>query len=185
MTMGVCGIVDEQIIATVLTILACMIDVIGFAAPYWYFDDSGKEYIYFGIWQYCTSNPATSCINLPNIQTWQVVVQAMESIGLVFLLMALFFLYPKLFCFERRHCIRYLVVCFLLSSATFVLLGVIIYGTMAPLGWIDNIYFGFAFVIISAGIAVISACFLCLCQQKHKIQITHLKHYSIITKHSG
>ncbi|XP_063423219.1 uncharacterized protein LOC134707425 isoform X2 [Mytilus trossulus] len=157
MTMGVCGIVDEQIIATVLTILACMIDVIGFAAPYWYFDDSA----------------------------WQVVVQAMESIGLVFLLMALFFLYPKLFCFERRHCIRYLVVCFLLSSATFVLLGVIIYGTMAPLGWIDNIYFGFAFVIISAGIAVISACFLCLCQQKHKIQITHLKHYSIITKHSG
>ncbi|CAG2216691.1 unnamed protein product [Mytilus edulis] len=182
--MGVCGIEDGQIIATVLTILACMINVIGFAAPYWYFDNNGKEDIYFGIWQYCTSNPATSCIKLPNIQTWQVVVQAMESIGLVFLSLALCFLYPKLFCCERSHCIRYLVVCFLLSSASCVLIGVIIYGTMAPLDWIHNIYFGFAFVIISAGIAVISACFICLCQQKQKLQIRHLKHYAIITKHS-
>ncbi|CAG2216690.1 unnamed protein product [Mytilus edulis] len=134
--MGVCGIEDGQIIATVLTILACMINVIGFAAPYWYFDNNGKEDIYFGIWQYCTSNPATSCIKLPNIQT------------------------------------------------SCVLIGVIIYGTMAPLDWIHNIYFGFAFVIISAGIAVISACFICLCQQKQKLQIRHLKHYAIITKHS-
>jgi len=46
-------------------------------------------------------------------------------------------------------------------SATFILIGVIIYGVKSSFVITDNLNFAFVFVVVAAGLAIIAA--ICLC----------------------
>lgn len=63
--MAVCGITNKHLAALIFTILAFIVDLIGFAAPYWYYEKVGtNSKAYSGIWRFCSETASTTvCFN--------------------------------------------------------------------------------------------------------------------------
>ena len=60
--MEVAGIPILTFVAFILTIVALVVDLIGFAAPYWFYLEVGTGTTYGGIWKLCSSTPSrTEC----------------------------------------------------------------------------------------------------------------------------
>lgn len=67
--MAACGVSNKHIAALVLVILALVLHVIGFSAPYWYFQKFAKTESYSGLWCVCVaiSGGSTECSNGSNL----------------------------------------------------------------------------------------------------------------------
>ena len=62
--MGVCSETKPTLLAGyIITIVAFVIHLIGFATPYWYLFSNTTSYaVYFGLWKYCVSiSSITTC----------------------------------------------------------------------------------------------------------------------------
>ncbi|CAG2216689.1 unnamed protein product [Mytilus edulis] len=162
--MAACGVSNKHIAALVLVILALVLHVIGFSAPYWYFQKFAKTESYSGLWSVCVaiSGGSTECSNGSNLPAWLVGVQAMETLGLVLIVAALVVLLVTMFCLKTKMFLKYIVIALLISAAVCILIGVIIYGAEAGSPTTDHLHFAFAFVIIAAGVAIISSVFVCI-----------------------
>ena len=65
--MEVAGIPILTFAAFILTIVALVVDLIGFAAPYWFYAKIGSDKSYGGLWKVCgTSGSTTICVNYSN-----------------------------------------------------------------------------------------------------------------------
>ena len=71
--MEVAGIPILRFVAFILTIVALVVDLIGFAAPYWFYLEVGGSTAYGWIWRECaTTASTTNCVNyvdFPNLSS--------------------------------------------------------------------------------------------------------------------
>jgi hypothetical protein len=59
--MGVCSETKPTLLAGyIITIVALVIHLIGFATPYWYDIETKIYKYYFGLWQYCVTTLLTA-----------------------------------------------------------------------------------------------------------------------------
>ncbi|CAC5397712.1 unnamed protein product [Mytilus coruscus] len=159
--MEVAGVPLFSFISLILTVVAFIIDIVGFATPYWYYRKIAalNDVTYkAGLWKICTPD----CINYENSKSWQEAVQAMEVLGFICLLAALVVLILKLFVMKDKQMLKWVVVGSLVGAAIFILIGVCIYGGEAEKELKEHIHFAFAFVIIAAIMAIIAAVLLFL-----------------------
>ncbi|VDI06851.1 Hypothetical predicted protein [Mytilus galloprovincialis] len=154
--MEVAGIPLFSFISLILTIVAFIIDIVGFATPYWYYREVAGIAIKAGLWKTCSPE----CVNIENQKSWQEAVQAMEVLGFICLLVALVVLILKLFVMKDKQMLKLVVMGSLVGAAIFILIGVCIYGGEAEKELKENIHFAFAFVIIAAILAIIAAVLL-------------------------
>ena len=67
--MEVAGIPIFTFVAFILTIVSFVVDVIGFAAPYWYYFKVNGVSSYGGLWKYCVSSSlTTSCADYVDLE---------------------------------------------------------------------------------------------------------------------
>ena len=60
----------RTIIALCLVVTAFILDIIGFAAPYWYYEEDGSKKLFEGIWKTCSEEfDITTCVNFVDIDT--------------------------------------------------------------------------------------------------------------------
>lgn len=164
--MEIAGIPMLTFVGFILTIVALVIDLIGFAAPYWWYLEIGNGKLYAGIWKSCGDNGvSTSCtdyVDVKNLDSWREAVQAMETLGFLCLIAALVVVILKLFVLKDKPILKWVAVGCLAAAAAFILIGVCIYGGEAPTGETDNLHFAFAFVIIAAIVAIVASIMFCL-----------------------
>ncbi|XP_063423217.1 uncharacterized protein LOC134707424 [Mytilus trossulus] len=165
--MEIAGIPMLTFVGFILTIVALVIDLIGFAAPYWWYVSVGNAKTYAGLWKYCGgySGASTSCVDyvdLENIESWRKAVQAMETIGFLCLIAALVVVILKLFVLKDKPILKWVAVGCLAAAAAFILIGVCIFGGEASTLETDNLHFAFAFVIIAAIVAIVASIMFCL-----------------------
>ncbi|XP_052091371.1 uncharacterized protein LOC127728161 [Mytilus californianus] len=164
--MEIAGIHMLTFVGFILTIVALVIDLIGFAAPYWWYIESLNTKRYAGLWKLCfDSGSSTTCgdfVDSDNLQSWFEAVQAMETIGFLCLIAALVVVILKLFVLKDKPILKWVAVGCLAAAAAFILIGVCIYGGEASTLETDNLHFAFAFVIIAAIIAIVASIMFCL-----------------------
>lgn len=164
--MEIAGIPMLTFVGFILTIVALVVDLIGFAAPYWWYIETGNTKTYGGIWKLCgDTGVSTSCadyVDIKNLPSWLEAVQAMETIGFLCLIAALVVVILKLFVLKDKPILKWVAVGCLAAAAAFILIGVCIYGGEAQESYTDNLHFAFAFVIIAAIIAIIASIMFCL-----------------------
>ncbi|CAG2196190.1 unnamed protein product [Mytilus edulis] len=163
--MEIAGIPMLTFVGFILTIVALVIDLIGFAAPYWWYVKVGNVKYYAGIWKSCVSGGSTICgdfVDVKNLASWREAVQAMETLGFLCLIAALVVVILKLFVLKDKPILKWVAVGCLAAAAAFILIGVCIYGGEAPTGETDNLHFAFAFVIIAAIVAIVASIMFCL-----------------------
>lgn len=53
-----------------LVLTAFILYIIGYAAPYWYYEEDGSKIMYEGIWKNCSEEfDITTCVNFADIET--------------------------------------------------------------------------------------------------------------------
>ncbi|CAG2196187.1 unnamed protein product [Mytilus edulis] len=154
--MEVAGVPLFSFISLILTVVALIIDIVGFASPYWFYKTYNGIASKAGLWKTC----APDCVNTENPQSWQEAVQAMEVLGFICLLVALVVLILKLFVMKDKQMLKWVVIGSLVGAAIFILIGVCIYVGEAEKLLKENIHFAFAFVIIAAVLAIVAAVLL-------------------------
>ncbi|VDI31990.1 Hypothetical predicted protein [Mytilus galloprovincialis] len=164
--MEIAGIPMLTFVGFILTIVALVIDLIGFAAPYWWYVSSGNIKSYAGLWKLCGGiGGITSCgdyVDVKNLASWREAVQAMETLGFLCLIAALVVVILKLFVLKDKPILKWVAVGCLAAAAAFILIGVCIFGGEASTLETDNLHFAFAFVIIAAIVAIVASIMFCL-----------------------
>ncbi|XP_076092582.1 uncharacterized protein LOC143063991 [Mytilus galloprovincialis] len=163
--MEIAGIPMLTFVGFILTIVALVIDLIGFAAPYWTYREIGNGKVYAGIWKSCVSGGSTICtdyVDVKNLKSWREAVQAMETLGFLCLIAALVVVILKLFVLKDKPILKWVAVGCLAAAAAFILIGVCIFGGEASTLETDNLHFAFAFVIIAAIVAIVASIMFCL-----------------------
>ncbi|XP_063420879.1 uncharacterized protein LOC134706100 [Mytilus trossulus] len=152
-------------VGCILTIVATVFDLIGFAVPYWYkYRVSGLIEYHGGLWSSCIkSSITTACSSLldNNLESWFEVVQAMETLGFLCLIAASSVVILKLFVLKDKLFLKWVAVGCLAAAATLILIGVCIYGGKSLSIEKENLHFGFALVIIAATVAIVASVLFC------------------------
>ncbi|XP_071153219.1 uncharacterized protein [Mytilus edulis] len=163
--MEVAGINLLTFVGFVLSIVAAVFDLIGFATPYWSSTSTSGVEVYSGLWRYCvTALGSTACASLGDLdlESWFKAVQAMEILGFLCLLAAVVVVILKLFVLKDKPILKFVGIGCLATAAAFILLGVVIYGAKISSLQIngvqlDNRHFSFAFVILAAISAIVAS----------------------------
>ncbi|XP_052091358.1 uncharacterized protein LOC127728150 [Mytilus californianus] len=164
-TKEIAGIPIFAFVSFILTIVAFVVDLIGFAAPYWYYVKiSGTSY-YGGIWLNCQSSSETNCNTYVNTETWVEAAQGMEVLGFLCLLAALVTVIVKLFVVKDKPVLKWVVVGCLVVGAVLILIGVCLFAGKSVDVITENLHFAFAFAIIGAMLSIAAAVLLCLDKQ--------------------
>lgn len=143
--------------SAILTSVALLFQIIGFASPYWYNSDN----YHAGLWESCSSGynfntrsvAEEVCNQYPAALGWERAVQAFETLGFLALLAAVVVIPLKLFILKDMKILFTARLILLFGAAGCIFLGIIIYGAQSPYK-----KYGFAFgLCIVAGLISLAA----------------------------
>ena len=161
--MGVCSETKPTLLAGyIITIVAFVIHLIGFATPYWYVVErtSGSRTIkyYFGLWRYCIStSSATACVSTGDVALLEgelTGTQGAECISFILFVAAVVCLTIRMFALKDKDILIPVASGLCIAAGVFALIGVVIFGVNEI--YKDHLNFSFAVCVIG-GIAGIIA----------------------------
>ena len=148
----------------ILTVVSFLIQLIGFATPYWDYLSIGDSTSYGGLWVQCSSYKDKSKCNSIKCDDKYVcsgnfaVARYMASLSFGMLLAAVVIIALKMFVLKEKPLIRATVV-FCVVAGTCALIATIAYGTDDAVV-AEHLNFSFAFYIIAAAGSYLSGCLL-------------------------
>lgn len=153
------GVSKFTIVSTILTAVAFLFQIIGFASPYW---TKVGDNFHEGLWYRCIHFRTTSsgCGTIKYKPGWFEATQAFETLGFLALLAALVMILVKRFVMKESMIPVIIRLALQIGAGGCILLGVIIYGSKQG----SSDYYGFAFIlcIIAAIISLVSGVFTVL-----------------------
>lgn len=158
------GVSKFTIVSAILTAIAFLFQIIGFASPYWTkYDDNNHTGLWYGCILTRVLNFGTTisqCGTIQNKPGWFVATQAFETLGFLALLAALVMILVKCFVMKESRIPVIIRLALQIGAGGCILLGVIIYGSKQP----SSDYYGFAFIlcIIAAIVSLVSGVFTVL-----------------------
>ena len=146
--MGVCSETKPTLLAGyIITIVAFVIHLIGFATPYWNVFTIGNIVIYFGLWKSC--NSATLCVSTGDsvyLEGELTGTQAVECISFILFVAAVICLTIRMFALKDKDILILVAVGLCIAAGVFALIGVVIFGVNEKFK--DNLHFSFASCVI-------------------------------------
>lgn len=156
------GVSKFTIVSTILTAVAFLFQIIGFASPYWTkVDDNNHSGLWYTCLQLRTATKSISgCGTIKYKPGWFEATQAFETLGFLALLAALVMILVKRFVMKESMIPVIIRLALQIGAGGCILLGVIIYGSKQ----VSSDYYGFAFIlcIIAAIISLVSGVFTVL-----------------------
>ncbi|CAC5401949.1 unnamed protein product [Mytilus coruscus] len=148
--MGIFGDAKPITIAGfIVAIVSFVLQLIGFATPYWMYAYTGGVAVHYGLWQICLPTCVKYDCGLPGCASAFKGTQALETLAFMILLAAVVLVAIQLFVMKDKDILKKSgSVCCIVAGA-FALIGIIVFATQNGIVT-SNLHFSFAFCIIAA-----------------------------------
>lgn len=163
------------IIATVLSGLSVVLDIVGLAIPYWLYgiDDDDGSIFYVGLWESCGrgADIPEICMSFPgDVPGAIVATRALELSGMSLLVLALAVTLLKQFVFKDKIILAKVGSVWAVVAGLLMIIGTIVFATdstirtaghmSASLGLKLNLHAGFGLCIVAGVLALLSGIFM-------------------------
>ncbi|XP_063419737.1 uncharacterized protein LOC134704884 [Mytilus trossulus] len=148
--MGIFGDAKPLTVAGFLSaIVSSVLQLIGFATPFWIYVKIQGVAVHSGLWQACISTTCTSGCGVFGCPNALKGTQALETLAFIILLAAVVLVAVQLFVMKDKDIMKKAGAVCCIVAGVFAIIGVIVYATQEGVK-ISTLHFSFAFCVIAA-----------------------------------
>ncbi|VDI57965.1 Hypothetical predicted protein [Mytilus galloprovincialis] len=143
----------------IVAIVSFVLQLIGFATPYWMYAKRGNIASHYGLWQTCFPTCGKFDCGVIECSSALKGTQALETLAFIILLAAVVLVAVQLFVINDKDILKKAGALCCIVAGVFALIGVIVYATQNGVQT-SNLHFSFAFCIIAAVGGFVAGVFL-------------------------
>ncbi|CAC5401950.1 CACNG6 [Mytilus coruscus] len=133
----------------IVGIVSFVLQLIGFATPYWRYAKRGSVALHYGLWQTCLPTCVKFDCGVFGCTSALKGTQALETLAFIILLAAVVLVAVQLFMMKDKDILKKAGAVCCIVAGVFALIGVIVFATQNGIEK-SNLHFSFAFCIIAA-----------------------------------